>query len=610
MERACLIVAAVATVTGAVADEVDRSNVDIRIGMGPSHIVGSPDPIFAEGLDGWEHTRETIDFYKFNWKQLEPEKHNQSRHKWATLTPGPFIRTMDRHGISYGSEFNQLYYVLAEDDIGKAAAKLVIEGHKPLTDVGGQISSLHVDGPFRVLCGLIYNPDKSREHIKKAFKRLSPQEAYQVMIDFIEEINRVWPNCKVGWTVNLPNWRYSKRFDWFDGADYSMKMGGLYFMDILEGFVQALREKDLELGFLEVDYPFGYYRKNKQNPDKFRDLQAWCARNRAPFYLVVNTPPKSGAKSFHDGVMAYIHRLHQDKVRPDLMLIQSWYKYPATHVPETEPYTSTYVALQAATKIKELYGNPKEQTTSRRPDSPIMQDLSDPKSLITEAFSRFTPPEVPFDPDGPWSHVYQDFSSHGGKRPQGGMTITHRPGGKLRIENYRSCPQGFRSYTFADLNCNNDLLRSPRDWTVETKVSKAPDAPAHLSSGLVKRAAIVNNVLTLQTAGNRRTLKLPGPTTCKWCLLDAVGRMATQGIEKVTFSLLDEYDELCPEQTIQFTGDAQVKTRAGMIDIKTYQHTGIATVPGVFYVDTAGRVLFYLGGMQLLSLTQATGGAK
>ena len=47
-----------------------------------------------------------------------------------------------------------------------------------------------------------------------------------------------------------------------------------------------------------------------------------------------------------------------------------------------------------------------------------------------------------------------------------------------------------------------------------------------------------------------------------------------------------------------------------MIDIKTYQHTGIATVPGVFYVDSAGRVLFYLGGMQLLSLTQATGGAK
>ena len=248
--------------------------------------------------------------------------------------------------------------------------------------------------------------------------------------------------------------------------------------------------------------------------------------------------------------------------------------------------------------------------SSGRTNPPIMQDLSDPRSLITQAFSRFSPPTAPFDPDGPWAHVYQDLSSHGGKRPQGELTIKHRPGGKLRIENYRNCTQGYRSYTFADLNCDNDLLRSPRGWTVETKVSKTPNAPAHLNSGLVKKASVRNNVLTLQTAGNSRTLKLPGPTTCKWCLLDAVGRMATRGTKKVTFSLLDEYDELCPEQSIRLTGNARVRTRAGMIKIKSYQHTGIATVPGVFYVDTAGRVLFYLGGMQLLTLTKATGGAK
>lgn len=235
-----------------------------------------------------------------------------------------------------------------------------------------------------------------------------------------------------------------------------------------------------------------------------------------------------------------------------------------------------------------------------------MQDLSDPKSLINKQFSRFSTPEGSFDPDGPWSHVYEDFSSHGGKRLQGGLTIRHRPNGKLRVENYRNCSQGYRSYTFAELNCNNDLLRSPKAWTVETKVSKAPDAPAYLNSGLVKRVSVVNNVLTINAAGNTRTLKLAGPTTCKWCLLDAVGRMALQGTKEVSFALLDEYDKLCPEQTIKFTGDAQVKTAAGMIDIKTYQHTGIATVPGVFYVDTAGRVLFYLGGMQLLSLTEGS----
>lgn len=58
---------------GAVADEVDPPNAQVRIGMGPSHIIPSPDPIFAKGLDGWEKTRGAIDSYKLNRKQLEPE---------------------------------------------------------------------------------------------------------------------------------------------------------------------------------------------------------------------------------------------------------------------------------------------------------------------------------------------------------------------------------------------------------------------------------------------------------------------------------------------------------------------------------------------------------
>lgn len=238
----------------------------------------------------------------------------------------------------------------------------------------------------------------------------------------------------------------------------------------------------------------------------------------------------------------------------------------------------------------------------------IMQDLSDPKSMISQAFAQITPPTGSFDPEGEWTHVYEDYASHSLKRALGSLSLTHR-GGKLHIENYRSAG-GYRSYTIADLDCNDDLLRSPKTWTVETKVSKALNAPAYLKSGLVKQASISNQVLTVEAAGHSRSLKLPEPTTCKWCLLDAVGRMATAGIEEVRFGLLDEYDELCPRQLIRYTGEAQVDTPAGVVGIKSYQHTGVATVPGVFYVDSAGRVRFYLGDMQLLALTQKKGGVK
>jgi len=235
---------------------------------------------------------------------------------------------------------------------------------------------------------------------------------------------------------------------------------------------------------------------------------------------------------------------------------------------------------------------------------PIMQDLDDPKSLIRQRFSSFSPPEGSFDPDAPWTHIYRDFSSHGRARALGRLSLMHRPGGQLRVENDRICPHGYRSYTYADLNSDNDVLRSPKSWRVETKVAKAADAPAYLNSGMVKKASVVDGVLTLQTGRKRHRIPLPGPTTCKWCLMDAVGRMATRGIKELSFNLLDEVDEVCPKQTLRFTGDATVNTLAGMIEVMTYQHTGIATVPGVFYVDAAGRVLFYLGGMQLLALSE------
>jgi len=127
-------------------------------------------------------------------------------------------------------------------------------------------------------------------------------------------------------------------------------------MDLLEGYTQALNKEGMKLDFLEIDYPYNYFLKSERNGEKFRNLQAWCTRNKVTYHHVVNTTPKAGTKSFHDGVMAYIEQLHKDNIRPDLMLIQSWYKQPATHVPESEPYTSTYVGLKAAQKIKELYG--------------------------------------------------------------------------------------------------------------------------------------------------------------------------------------------------------------------------------------------------------------
>lgn len=236
-----------------------------------------------------------------------------------------------------------------------------------------------------------------------------------------------------------------------------------------------------------------------------------------------------------------------------------------------------------------------------------MQDLSDPESFISQAFRRVVPPVSSFDPEGDWTHAYHDISSYGLKHLQGELTLQRKAGHQLRIEGFRNCPDRYRYYTIAELQCENDPLGTPVAWKVESKVAKTASGAPYLDSGLVKQASVKGGVLTIRTGGAIRTVSLPGNYTCKWCLLDAVGRMAKKGVKEITFTLLDEYDEPCPDQVITLRGKGTAKTRSGTIDVMSYQHTGTATLPGVYYVDGAGRVLFYLGDMQLLALASADG---
>ena len=249
---------------------------------------------------------------------------------------------------------------------------------------------------------------------------------------------------------------------------------------------------------------------------------------------------------------------------------------------------------------KKKAGKPKKSK------SPALQELGDPRSLIAKAFGKLSPPKGSFDPAHPWSHSYQDLSTYN-LSTQGGVTIEYAPEKKLRIESLRNCVDGYRYYTLAELVCATDNLGTPRSWRVISKVAKGTGDPGYLNSELVKEARVTDEVLTLDAGSSRRKEKLPGAYTCKWALLDGVGRMARAGVKQLEFTLLDEYDELCPNQMLRALTPAKVKTRDGIIDVLSYQHTGTATVPGTYYLDRDGRVLFYVAGMEILALTRVNG---
>jgi len=248
---------------------------------------------------------------------------------------------------------------------------------------------------------------------------------------------------------------------------------------------------------------------------------------------------------------------------------------------------------------------PGQRTIDRQ--RPIMQDATDSRSLIRQAFTRLMPPKGTFDPNGNWNHSYVDIGSLGLNFVQGGLSISHKAGGTLDVESHRLCPSGYRYFTKATISLGKDDLRSPTAWHVESKVSKTPTGKARLNTDMTKRATVTKGVVTIATGKDVRKIDADGPLTCKPCLMDVVGRLAAANVKELPFTMFDEYDELLPNQRLSLRGVERVPTKGGNVALTTYQHTGTATVPGMFYVDDAGRVLAYLAGMQLLILKTVNG---
>ena len=244
----------------------------------------------------------------------------------------------------------------------------------------------------------------------------------------------------------------------------------------------------------------------------------------------------------------------------------------------------------------------------KRPLPAIAQDLADPDSMIARTLRSLKIPRGPFDPDGSYTHTYADGTAFSRRHVAGEVTIRREAGGRLHIEAYRRTPDRTHSYyTIADLTCRDDELSTPDSWEVESKIAEKADGPAYLNSGLKKRAEVENGVLDLLEGKSRHTFKLPGRYTCKLCLLDAVQRLPKLGTKEVHFTLIDEYDQICPEQTLRLRGKTEAAVKGGVVDVYLYDHIGTATVPGTYCVDASGRLLVYVAGIQALILSGENG---
>lgn len=246
-----------------------------------------------------------------------------------------------------------------------------------------------------------------------------------------------------------------------------------------------------------------------------------------------------------------------------------------------------------------------------------MHDIHEKTSLIKRLFRSYTIPEGPFDPGGNWEHKYYDLDTYfiisNPKKivKRGDLTIERVSSAnrtsRLNIILERYCTSGFHYFLNAGLNCVDDPLCTPTRWHYESRVARRATDTPYLLSGLKKYYRVRNGRLFVNSNGASWQRELSGAYTCKLNLLDAVQRMPKSTDTSFVFTIFDEFDSISKGQTFRYRESAKVKTAHGSADVFCFEHLGRSSEPATYWVDTSGRLLFYLSGMELLILGEENG---
>lgn len=122
------------------------------------------------------------------------------------------------------------------------------------------------------------------------------------------------------------------------------------------------------------------------------------------------------------------------------------------------------------------------------------------------------------------------------------------------------------------------------------------------------------------------TRPFPEPARCSinWSLFEAVQRLPRKAGESLSFTLLDDFDQARPNQTLSFWKTAQTRVGGRRVQrsrvrqlekgrvhnpywaiedqipvrLHGFSHTGDGVVPWVYWVDDAGRLLCAVSGIE------------
>ena len=268
---------------------------------------------------------------------------------------------LDRTGIKLSVECAGICdwyadeYVAGIDSLGRLSAESEIRRVKRLKKAGKNVDYVVFDHP---LTRAIYpNEDYSLP------ARMTYAQAAEQLTHAMVCWKKEYPDIKFIYCVNFPNhgWKgglaYYKLVDEYGRGD---------FYEEFQVVLSAAEKAGVKFYALLTDNPYDYATGKRYSTQekliagidwmaRLLDLEKEVKSRGLAFALCFNseTPGTKGPEGeYYRQTISYINDYTIRGGRPDINLIESWYKYPLESVPESEKYSVTYIVKDVIKQIK------------------------------------------------------------------------------------------------------------------------------------------------------------------------------------------------------------------------------------------------------------------
>ncbi|NOY79648.1 MAG: hypothetical protein GXP31_01455 [Kiritimatiellaeota bacterium] len=238
---------------------------------------------------------------------------------------------------------------------GESSARIELAKLDKWRRAGGRIDYLNLDGPVR---RLLY----PRRGKKRGAGFTSIEDCANELMDYIRAVKAVYPGIRFFLLTNFPNWGYRGRTSYHargpkqqDWGDYDI---------VIRTVLKTAKEQGIRLAGVTVDNPYEYavgehFSVKLERPDKtdwLRRVRAYeeFARTRGlEFNLIINSEKggKTSDRAFYERTLRMLDAYVRVGGKPTRYIVQSWYKFPETIVPETAPYSMTALVKAVMEKL-------------------------------------------------------------------------------------------------------------------------------------------------------------------------------------------------------------------------------------------------------------------